>query len=214
MSHPRSTAASGFTLLEVLIAIAIFAVMAAMAYRALTAVLDTRTRLDEEASKWRAVSLLFTRLQQDLSVPSTRKIRDSSDQMLQPFTATPTLTNEYDAQIQFTRMGSPDADGVLAAPRRVGYRLRNGAVEILSWPVLDRGPRTLPVASPVLPNVAEFALRYLDGNGQWQVAWPNPNDPQGAGALPLPSAVEVTLTLTTGERMIRVYALPALSRTQ
>ena len=49
----------GFTLIEVLVAMIIFAVMAVMAYRGLTAILETRARLDEEASKWRAVSLLL-----------------------------------------------------------------------------------------------------------------------------------------------------------
>jgi general secretion pathway protein J len=202
---------SGFTLIEVLIAIVIFAVMAAMAYRGLTAVLDTRTRLDEEASKWRAVSLLFTRMERDFAVITTRQIRDSSGQLAPAFKATQTLTNEYDAQLAFTRMGSPDAGGTLSAPQRIGYRLRNGNAEYVAWPVLDQGPRTLPAVSVVLPNVEELSFRYLDGNGQWQTNWPNLNNPQGVNPAAPPWAVEVTLRLRTGEQLKRVYVLPALT---
>jgi general secretion pathway protein J len=202
----------GFTLIEVLVAMIIFAVMAVMAYRGLTAILETRARLDEEASKWRAVSLLFTRMQRDFAVLSTRQIWDSSGQKAPPLKASATLINEYDAQLAFTRMGSADTGGSLAAPQRVGYRLRNGNVEYVTWPVLDQGPRTLPIPSVILPNVAELAFRYLDGNGQWQTNWPSTNNPQGVSTAP-PWAVEVTLRLRSGEKMIRLFTLSALSPT-
>jgi general secretion pathway protein J len=202
----------GFTLIEVLVALIIFAVMATMAYRGLTAVLDTRTRLDEEASKWRAVSLLFTRMERDFAVVTTRQIRDSSGNMAAAFKATQTVTNDFDGQLVFTRMGSADTGGTLGAPQRVGYRLRNGNVEYMTWPVLDQGTRTLPVPSVILPNVAELGFRYLDGNGQWLTNWPNSNNPQGGNLLGTPPwAVEVTLRLRSGERMSRLFTLSALT---
>jgi len=205
----RTRRTRGFTLIEVLVAMIIFAVMAVMAYRGLTAVLETRARLDEEASKWRAVSLLFTRMQRDFAVLSTRQIWDTSGQKAPALKASATLVNEYDAQVVFTRMGSADSGGSLGAPQRVGYRLRNGNVEYVTWPVLDQGPRTLPVSSVILPNVAELGLRYLDGNGQWQSNWPSINNPQGASSAP-PWAVEVRLRLRSGEQMTRLFTLSPL----
>src|SRR5205807_9023813 len=53
----------GFTLLEVLIAVAIVAVIALLGYRALAALSDAETRLAAEATRWRTLDLFFARLE-------------------------------------------------------------------------------------------------------------------------------------------------------
>jgi prepilin-type N-terminal cleavage/methylation domain-containing protein len=67
---------SGFTLIEVLIAVVIFALMATVAYRGLTAVLESKRHVDAESDKWRKAAILFTRLERDLAVVAPRPIRD------------------------------------------------------------------------------------------------------------------------------------------
>lgn len=106
----------------------------------------------------------------------------------------------------FTRMGLPGANGTLAAPQRLGYRLNQGAVEELVWPVLDQGPRTVPAVYPLLSGVSSLTLRYLDANKAWQTTWPvlsgSPTPAQN-----IPKAVEVVLTLDSGETITRLLLL-------
>ena len=57
------TRGSGFTLLEILIAIAIMATMAVLGYRALEAMTQSEARLSAEAARWRGEHALSDRHQ-------------------------------------------------------------------------------------------------------------------------------------------------------
>jgi general secretion pathway protein J len=57
----------GFTLVELLVALAIFAIMSGFAYRALTAMLDSREALAKESRKWRDISLFVGRVERDVA---------------------------------------------------------------------------------------------------------------------------------------------------
>jgi len=59
--------ASGFTLIEVLVALVVFAVLSGLAYRSLSVVLDSRRHIDRENHKWREVALFLARLEQDVA---------------------------------------------------------------------------------------------------------------------------------------------------
>jgi general secretion pathway protein J len=196
---------NGFTLVEVLIAVAIFAIMSAFAYRALGSILNTRERVEQENQKWRDVSTFFARLEADFSNGVARSIRNSSNQA-QGFIGNSTLTNDSDGQVMFTRMGMPGATGALAAPQRLGFRIKQGVLEELVWPVLDQGPRTVPAIYPLLTGATTLTMRYLDENYAWQSSWP----PLTNGPPPtdkIPKAIEVALTLDSGETITRLLLL-------
>lgn len=197
----------GFTLIEVLIAITIFAIMAAVAYRGLTAILETRQRVDAENEKWRNIGLLFTRLERDLAVAVPRPIRDAAKPYADAMAGETVVVGEYGTQLAFTRMGSPDDAGVMGAPQRVGYRLKNNNVEVLIWSVLDQAPRTIPEANVIATDITDMTFRYMDNNQQWQTRWP-PAGNYPTGSHLLPNAVEVSLTLTSGEVITRLIDLP------
>jgi len=56
----------GFSLLEVLVATAIFAVVAALAWGGLDAVARQRRALDDEARQWQQLQRAITRVERDL----------------------------------------------------------------------------------------------------------------------------------------------------
>ncbi len=202
----KSIAARGFTLIEVLIALTIFAVMSALAYRGLTSILDARDRVAQENRKWREVAVFFARLEADLVNAVDRDIRNSNNLTEAAFIGNTTFAKESEGQLMFTRMGLPGASGTLAAPQRLGYRLKQGTVEELVWPVLDQGQRTVPTVQPLLGNVSTLQLRYLDNTNQWRDAWPGLSTGTTT-VTPLPKAVEVALTLESGETITRLLLL-------
>jgi general secretion pathway protein J len=196
-----------FTLIEVLAALAIFAIMAVMSYRALSAVLDNREQLAAETAKWRDLSLFFARLEQDLDAAMNRPVR-SADDLFQPaFSLNPDST--ADSLLAFTRAGYAQAEGGLTAPQRVGYRLRERKVELVLWPQLDMPPRATSQAFTALPNISDIKLRAMDAQGNWQPRWPVPGSPAagGAAAGALPNALELSVTLASGETVTRLFAM-------
>lgn len=202
----KARSSAGFTLIEVLVALVIFALMSAMAYRGLTAILDSKHQVDAVNDKWRNVAMLFSRLERDLAVVAPLQIRAANRPFDDALAGEAVATGEYGAQLVFTRMGGADDISTLAAPQRVGYRLRDGNVEVLLWPVLDQASRTLPEGSTVISGVAELRFRYLSAAGQWQTRWPEQSVPTGSTLLP--NAVEIVVTLKSGETLTRLYHLP------
>ena len=198
----------GFTLIEVLIAITIFAVMSAFAYRALSSILNARERVAQENQKWREVSTFFARLEADLANAVARSIRNSNNLQTGPFVGNATFSNDSEGQLMFTRMGLPGASGTLAAPQRLGYRVKQGNLEELVWPVLDQGQRTVPAVYPLLSGVNAFTVRYLDAiSNSWQGSWPPSPNSGTTATQTIPRAVEVALTLDSGETLTRVLLL-------
>jgi general secretion pathway protein J len=199
----RSTA--GFTLIEVLVALIVFAVMAAMGYRGLSAVLDARGQLAAEAKRWRELTLFFLYVENDLSATVNRPARDTYGQLQAALVGRSDPTGDIDGQLSFTRLGTPGTGNASAAIQRVTYRWRNNTVELLSWPAPDLAPRATPKVYPMLKDVTDFKLSYLDGtNHQWQTAW----QPVAASSV-LPVAVKLELTLASGLHFDRVFSLPA-----
>lgn len=193
----------GFTLIELLIALTIFVVMAATAYRGLSAILDARQRVEQENRKWRSVALFYARLENDLEAALDRPVRGTTDLSLAALVGNTLAVGEDDAQLAFTRSGYAGQAGSLSAAQRVGYRLHGETLELLTWAALDQAPRSHPETNPALQGVTQFALRYLDRNGNWQTQWPLPG--RNAG---LPTAVEASITLRSGETVQRIFALP------
>ena len=190
-----------FTLIELLVALAIFALISGFAYRGLTAMLDSREALQKDARKWRDTALFVGRVERDLGAVLARASKGSSGTPLPPVASSLDTPSQGDG-LMLTRSGSPLQENALAAPQRVAYRLRDGRVERLTWAGVDAAPREEPTAVTVLSPAKSLAFRFMDpASGEWRPVWP------GGSAL-LPAAVEVTVELASGERIVRLVDLP------
>lgn len=202
MSRTRNI--KGFTLIELLVAMLVFSLLAIAGYRGLQSVLDTRNHLDAETRKYQDLGQFFSRLEGQLAQASRRPahLRDGREQSAFVGFASE-ASGLQDAQVLFTRSGGIDAAGGWVAPQRIGYRLRNHTVELLRWEHLDQAPNAEPKVDVVLQGVREFELRYLSLTMVWVKQW--------AGSsinVPLPKAMEVSLLLDSGEKIMRVMDLP------
>src|SRR5436190_24189188 len=96
----------GFTLIELLVALAIFAIIAGFAYRSLDAMLQSREALQQEARKWRDVSVFVSRIERDLAAVLDRGSRGASGVDLAPLSSSIEVTTARDG-LAFTRSGAP-----------------------------------------------------------------------------------------------------------
>ncbi|MCR4347277.1 MAG: type II secretion system minor pseudopilin GspJ [Sulfuricaulis sp.] len=192
----------GFTLLELLVAIGIFALISGIAYGSLTRLMADRQRLEVEHNFWRSLSLTFARLEEDLSQARERSVRDVIGFAQPAFRGQPTDTRSTGTpSVEFTRGGVLTfSDGARSDLQRVAYRLVDGTLKRLTWPVLDMGPQTVPLESPILNNVEEFRVRFYAPAGAWLDLWPV----EGISEI-LPRGIEVKMTLKGRGEFTRLF---------
>ena len=216
----------GFTLLEVIIAISIFALVSAMAYSGLANVLRSSERVEAERATWRSFTMLYLRLEDDLAQARPRTIRDINGVTLAAMLGQATDTRALGAPaLEFTRGGiflppPPDSDTPGPVPvdtrraqrsdlQRVAYRLSEGKLWRLTWPDLDRGPQSEPQESNLLEGVGEvreFEVRFYADKDGWVDSWP-PLAANGTIKDPraLPLGVEVRLVLKDRGEFKRLF---------
>ncbi|MDQ5910868.1 MAG: Type secretion system protein [Pseudomonadota bacterium] len=198
----------GFTLLELLVALAVFAIMATAAYSGLRSVLFTRAAVEAQNRRLADVQLAVFRLVQDIQQATPRGIRDEYGD------PEPALRGGdlLDDVLILTRAGWDNPLGQSRATlQRVAYRLREGRLWRLHWDVLDRGGAVAPRETLLLDQVQEFRARFLDQEDEWRNDWPPPADQSAEDQrsdpnLP-PRAVEITLTLEDWGAITRLLPL-------
>ena len=187
----------GFTLIELLSALLILSLLGLMSYRGLSAVMDTREHVKAESEKWRHMESFFSRFARDVRLAAPRPVRMTSGASV-PWLGRPASASEL--QLEFSRFASNER---VDTARRLGYRLNDRReVELWLWPGLDVAPAVLPARYPVMRDVKEFELQYLDSRLAWVGAWPT-----GPGDPPMPFAVRLRIRLGSGEEVVRVFSL-------
>lgn len=193
----------GFTLLELLVAIAILALVAVGSYRLLVDTIATR---DQGLARERALRELQRAdmiLQRDLLQLAPRAIRDEFGDVQPAFLLTP------EGAMEFTRRGWRNP---LQAARsdlvRVRYRVDQGRLLREHWATLDRARAAAPEKTVLLEGVTDFHLQVF-ANGSWIPDWPPLTDTRrDPKTLPLPEAVEVRFSQPPWGDIRRVILLP------
>ncbi len=191
----------GFTLLELLAAMAVLALLGALGFRGLSSVLEAESRLQAETRRWNDLALLFSQLGEDTTMAVERPVRDLAGRT-SPALSLQAPTDPAHPYLVLTRLGIGEGSAAQSAQRRVGYRLREGKLEYLVWPSPDGAPGVQPAAYVALEHVASMHWQALDADGRWVSSWP-------AGRAPnvLPRAISVRLALAGGDEVTRILSL-------
>ena len=182
-----------FTLIEVLVAMAIFAVLAGFAYATLGQTLLSAEILSERMDRLQALQRTMRMLTDDLQQLAPRPIRDELGDNLRP-----ALDTGFQSgfALELTRSGWSNP---VVLPRstqqRAAYRIEDGELIRFHWYTLDRTLSIEPVRVTMLDGVEAMQLRFLIGDNNFSDQWPPLNRPGALGARQRPRAVEVTLLL-------------------
>jgi general secretion pathway protein J len=184
---------NGFTLIEVLVALAVFGVVNILAYMALGQTLSNADLLTERMQRLQAIQRAIRFLDSDLMQAVPRPVRDILGDGFEPAIRT-NVGSQY--ALEVTHGGWPNPAGnPRGTLQRSAYRLEDGELIRYHWRVLDRTINNEPIETVLLEDVDSIVFRYLQSDGEPVDQWP-PIGSQGPGSLRLrPRAVEIVLTL-------------------
>lgn len=219
-SKPWATS-GGFTLVEVLIALAITAFVSTIAYTSLSTVIDGVERSRTTAQRTYDINRAWMLISRDLRQVVARPVRDEFGELEPAMMGGPAAR----FLLSFTRTGWHNTVGLPRSHlQRVNYRIEDDALWRDSYPVLDRAGDTEPQTARLLDGVIDLELGFLGnvaragaaGNGleldtrDWAENWIGDNSGTPGAELPLPAAVELRLQLEDWGEMRRLYVLPPL----
>lgn len=204
-------AARGFTLVEILVAVAVAAILAAMAFTAMSQAMENRERVRQAQQRLIALQGTVRTLVQDFSQVAPRPVRMPVGEGYQA-AVLGARSSDTASQVILTRAGWSNPAGLQRSGlQRVRYEVRDGVLYRDYWTALDAQSEPQPVQRVLLEGVEAFTVRYMNDGRQWQETWP-PQQP-GAQSEDLrflrwrPVAVEITLQLAdwgTITRLIEV----------
>lgn len=188
----------GFTLVEMLVAVAIFALASALAFGGLTALLRARADLDASNQRLGRLQFAVAMIERDVRSVAARHVRDE-------FGAPRLALQGETGRVELTRSGYANSlQQARAELERVAYVLERGQLQRQRAVVLDRVSASAIVRDDLLDRVERIEFRYLDVEGREHARWPPPQGSRGT----MPRAVRVTLQLSDFGELVRLLELP------
>jgi general secretion pathway protein J len=193
---------TGFTLLEVLIAVAIFVIVGTLAMGGYNELVKQSDIVETSAKRTRDVQAAIRRMTQDFAMLEPRPVREPLGESLDPALRSDSRTEEL-AELTHSSWSNP-AGVPRSTLQRVAYRLKDQKLRREYWVVLDRTLSAEPDSTVLLDRVRSAQLRYMDQNQTWHEQWPPLGYSAANAPRYLPIAVEITLELEDWGKIVRL----------
>ena len=191
----------GFTLLEVLVAITIFALLSLAAYQVLQGVLRSSEISKAHSERLTELQRAMLIIEQDFTQIVARRSRQEGvdNEDLSTLTAGEDLFESEDQGIEFNRLGWANPLNLL--PRsdilRVRYRLQDGQLQRLYFLYPDTVSGQLAEQQILLNDIEALSFRFWS-NG-WKETWQSKTD--------LPDGIEITFNSKYFSEIRRAFVI-------
>ncbi len=191
----------GFTLMEMLVALGIFAIIGVLSSQLLRQTINVSDVLMNRGDRLVELQRAMNVMSRDFQQIVTRTVRDefgdeSGHIVLDQF-----------GVLKFTRMGWSN---LLNRPRstlqRVEYFLTDGVLIRRYWPVLDRTESTEPIDQELLTNIEELEFAFIDASNVDHLSWP-PLMNNIDGTEPVAVAIQVNMDIEPFGEVNRLWLL-------
>ena len=193
---------SGFTLMEILVALFIFAVVGLISAQLLGRTVNAYEVLDDRGQRLGQIHRAMLVVERDMLQFRNRPIRMAQGEPL------PALMIGDEGALSMTRGGWRNP---LQRPRselqRVGYRMQDEKLVRGYWSVLDRRGDEEPISQTLLEGVEKLEFFAIDQNGEEHKFWP-PKAGQGAGQLQIAGLV-LRISMVPLGVVERVWEVPS-----
>ncbi len=206
---------TGFTLIEVVVAMFIAAVMFAIGYSALNQAVIERDTLATAQDRVTEIQRGMRVVAQDFAQLAARAARDT--QGAGELQAAVSAAGTDSTLITFTRTGWSNPAGIQRpAEQRVRYRFVDSSLVREHWLSVDPALNNEPRPRVLLTRLKSVELRFLDPNTRtWRTDWPARVAGAPVGPLTIdealltrPLAIELTLVLDDWGRVQRIFEIP------
>lgn len=197
----------GFTLIEVLVALAVFAIASLIAYRGLDAVASTKSALDRDIRFWRELGLVFDRMEADFLQTLPHPLRADQETFTTPLRGSSAGSDSANGGfvVEFARH-----DGN-RPPVHVLYRCERGELSLRLAPINDSvkaagNSAAAPEVHVLLKGVEQCDIAFLNAANAWLPEWSG--DQSSIQAQTRPRAIRFRLSLPGRGQFERIYYLP------
>lgn len=201
----------GFTLAEVLVALAILSVISLGCWQVTAQLLQTKSRVEERSSRLREVQRGLWIMARDISQIVNRTARDSSGM------PEPAVTSLVPGQaLMITRSGWTNPLGARRSQlQRVAYALENNDVgehQLVRrfWTAPDRSRNTRNQEQILIKNIDYLEIQFIDHAGAVHFHWPlQATDATGQSSHGVPTGLRIRLGLPPYGEIDRLFSLRA-----
>lgn len=211
----RPVVRNGFTLMEMLIAVTITAVIGLGVWQVLGNVVTSRDRVNEVADQFDAVQRTMLLLERDITQIVNRPGRDIYGDF------NPALTSrEDDFALMLTRQGWRNPLGTRRSSlQRVGWEYTGDELRRRYWVSVDQAQEDNSQDIVLLSDVTDFTVRFLDEQRNWRDSWPDDDsmanlNPGTRPDISLPLGIEITLEHERFGELVRTFSLPDFDNSQ
>ena len=192
---------AGFTLIEIVVALGVFAIVGIMASTGLNAILKWQSNLEARSDQIKSIQLTLKYLEKDINRAISRPIRDQYGD------SQPAFSSDGESIMSLTYSGWRNPAGLLRSNlQRVAYEIDEKELIRHSWNRLDGAISEDAREVILLEEVEELEMEFLNQANAWVDRWPplniNPND---AG---LPRAVLITFNAQPLGKISRIITVP------
>jgi general secretion pathway protein J len=193
----------GYTLIEILIALAVFAILATITASSMYYAFNTRARVTEQADRLNALQLALILIQRDTEQIVIRNVRGNDMQIFPAFEGKP----QY---LELTRAGfaNPNSDEKRSILKRVAILCQNNKLVRRTWASLDTADRKTYRDRILIANLGNCKFTYLNQNLQILNEWRANAVQQDQRAEPLPKAIQMNLTLNHWGNINYLFVIP------
>ncbi|WP_133130585.1 GspJ family T2SS minor pseudopilin variant LspJ [Legionella yabuuchiae] len=193
----------GYTLIEIMIALAVFAILAVITSTSMYHAFTTRSRVNEQADRLNSLQLTMTIIERDTKQIIDRAIRGNDMLLIPSFIGEPSYT-------EFTRDGivNPNSIEKRSTLKRIAYLCQNNELIRRSWRMLDTPNREQFSDKVLLDNVKGCKFAYLTRSRQVLSHWRANAVQQNQIKEPLPVALQIDLELRVWGRMNLLFIVP------
>jgi general secretion pathway protein J len=181
----------GFTLLEILIAVAIFSIMAVMAYSGLSNSLNVSAATQEHSDRLRRLQMAMLLVQRDFQQYHAEKIRNTFGDPMESLLAGTVLSNAGTGRlVEITHMGWLNPVGhARGVTQRAGYAFEDGKFYRQYWLHMFQAPDEKPITTLLLDGLEDVRFEFRDEHREWHTDWP----PINQTGTPMPILAKLTL---------------------
>lgn len=192
---------AGFTLIEIVIALAVFAVVGTMAFTGLNGILKQQSDLQQRSDQIKSLQLGLKYLERDISQLISRPVRDQYGDRQPAFSA------DEETAMSFTYSGWRNPAGLSRSHlQRVAYEQDEQDIIRHSWNRLDGAISEDSRSVPILKDVQDVEWKFLNQGSVWEDRWPPLNVSSDAAGIP--RAVSISFTVEPWGKITRIFTVP------